>query len=219
MDAFDAAWSLLKALEEQQLVNPLADEYNRYHLPHLLTGGTMHPVIQGMAARRGIERDDIDRPFLYPPSYNFRPFGPPNADDTHPDGDLRRHMRYNVSRVPDVDDNGWWIAGMREDETVAGLGKGDEEQLERGSVFGDEHDWLNSEKDQYYRPSHYGDEGIIDLDPSGTAQRRQKGRYGIGETGPRYYSENLPDDMNYRSLMVPYLPLPHRPDDWKDIFS
>ena len=174
MDPFNEAWSLLKALEEQQMMNPLAQQ----HRTDPLTGGTMHPAIQGMVARRGIERDDIDRPFLYPPSYNFRPFGPPNADDTHPDGDLRRHMRYGVSRVPDGDYDTGWIAGMREDD-----GKADEEQLERGSVFGDEHEYYDAEVDEYYRPRHHGDEGIIDFDESGTTERRKMGIRGIGRPG------------------------------------
>ena len=43
MSAFDDAWSLLKALEEQQM----------YH-PEIQGSTSMHPAIQGMLARRGI---------------------------------------------------------------------------------------------------------------------------------------------------------------------
>jgi len=194
MDAFDAAWSVLKALEEQQMRNPLAET----HRKDPLTGGTMHPVIQGMLARRGMKPDDYDE--------DFRETTP-----LFDSGGADWRYKYRVSRIPErMPYKEVW----EPESSVL-----DREQLERGSVFGDEHDYYDIERDEYYRPRHHGDEGIIDLNESGTAQRRQKGSYGIGETGPRYYSENLPDDMNYRSLMVPYLPLPHRPNDWKDIFS
>ena len=189
MSAFDAAWSILKALPEEQMVHSMADQWR----VDPLTGGTMHPAIQAYIARRGIERDEIDYPFLKPALYNL---GPPNVDDSHPDGDFRYHMRYNVARAPDESSLDDWptrfTPGIREDDRSRFWNtKEDEEQLERGSVFGDEYESYDAEADEYYRPRHHGDEGIIDLDESGTAQRRKRGLYGIGRTRPYY--PNYPD--------------------------
>ena len=57
MNAFDEAWSVLKALDEQQMALPTggAEGY-----PHLSTH-TMHPAIQGLLNRRG----------SYPDSYGY----------------------------------------------------------------------------------------------------------------------------------------------------
>tara|TARA_R100000005_G_scaffold92625_1_gene66461 strand:+ start:964 stop:1530 length:567 start_codon:yes stop_codon:yes gene_type:complete len=183
MGAFDAAWSVLKAFPEEQMVHSMADQWR----VDPLTGGTMHPAIQAYIARRGIERDEIDNPFFYNDNWATK-----HAGLSHPDDDLRYHMRYNVARAPED----WptrFTPGIRENHGSLRHwhSKEDEEQLERGSVFGDEHDYYDAEADEYYRPRHHGDEGIIDLDESGTAQRRKRGLYGIGRTRPYY--PNYPD--------------------------
>ncbi len=61
---FDTAWSMLKALPEQQMFSQ-----------------TMHPAIAAMVARRGIHRLD---PNNYPPTQIAHPPGEGRRDDVDP---------------------------------------------------------------------------------------------------------------------------------------
>lgn len=108
MSAFDDAWSLLKALPEQQMLHPSPKG-----------DVTMHPVIQGMLARRGMDPRDLRRFHLA--RRGIYPEGHEGGASTLPKN----------FRATDVS------FGRQAERERRAKGDIDPNQLSRGSVFAD----------------------------------------------------------------------------------